>query len=104
MVQLSQGYNPARPESRPIQDARWALIKLCWSSVDQRPLARDVVSSLQDFLCSCPTSLPLCDFLSGIQPAMSDVPVMSSSPTNEYGMSVDSDYGASCLSSKSWHS
>ena len=104
MFQLSQGNKPARPESRPIQDAHWALIEQCWSSVDQRPLAKDVVSSLQDFLRSCPTPLPLCDFLRDIQPAMSDVAMTSSSLTDSYAMSVDSDYEVSRQDPGPWRS
>ena len=63
MLQLSQGYKPARPESRPIQDVHWALVEQCWAPIDQRPPADDVMSLLQDFLLLYPTSQPLCDFL-----------------------------------------
>ena len=104
MLQLSQGYKPARLESRPIQDAHWALIERCWSSIDDRPLAKDIVSSLEDFLRSCPIPQPLCDFLSGIQPAMSDVTMKTGSLTDKYGMSVDSDCEVGHRGSVSWHS
>ena len=67
MLWLSQGYKPARPESRPIQDVHWALIEQCWSPINQRPPAEDVVSLLQDFLLLYPTSQPLCDFLKDIR-------------------------------------
>ena len=63
MLQLSQGYKPARPESRPIQDVHWALIEQCWSPIDQRPPAEDVASLLQDVLLLFPRSRPLCDSL-----------------------------------------
>ena len=95
MAQLSQGCKPARPESRSIQDAHWALIEQCWSSIDQRPLAKDIVLSLENFLRSSPIPLPLCDFLSGIHPATSDVAMPSSSSTDSCSMSVDSGFEVS---------
>ena len=61
MFQLSQGNKPKRPSSRPIEDQHWELIERCWSSVDDRPCAKDVVSSLQQFLRSFPPPLPLLD-------------------------------------------
>ena len=73
MVLLSQGHKPPRPESRPIQDVHWALIKWCWSTIDMRPTVVDVVSSLRDSLRSYPILQPLCDFLGHTQPAFSRV-------------------------------
>ncbi|KAI9574118.1 kinase-like domain-containing protein [Boletus coccyginus] len=58
-LQLSQGKKPERPSSRPIEDKHWELIEHCWSSVDKRPCATDVVSALQQFLHSCPAFPPL---------------------------------------------
>ena len=81
MLQLSQGYKPARPESRPIQDVHWALIEQCWSPIDQRPPAGDVVALLQDFLLLYPTSLPLCDFLKDIR-LLSEAPLSLVSTTS----------------------
>ena len=80
MLQLSQGNKPERPSSRPIEDKHWELIERCRSSVDDRPCATDVVSSLQQFLHSCPPSPPLLDtfcFLSyfGIIPPHSSLVV-----------------------------
>jgi len=59
MLQLSQGNKPERPSLRPVEDKYWELIERCWSSVNDRPCAIDVVSFLQQFLHSCPVSLPL---------------------------------------------
>ena len=47
---LFQGLKPGRPLDRPIDDKHWALIEQCWSSIPERPLAKDVVSSLEQFL------------------------------------------------------
>ena len=63
MLQLSRGHKPARPESRPIQDAHWSLIEQCWSTIDQRPPVKDVVLSLHNFLRFYPIPQPLGDFL-----------------------------------------
>ncbi|KAF8547675.1 hypothetical protein OG21DRAFT_859147 [Imleria badia] len=61
IMQLSQGNKPKRPSSCPIEDQHWELIERCWSSVGDRPYAKDVVSSLQQFLHSFPSPLPLVD-------------------------------------------
>jgi hypothetical protein len=61
MFQLARGNKPKRPLSRPIEDQHWELIERCWSSVDDRPCAKDVVSSLQQYLHSFPPPLPLFD-------------------------------------------
>ena len=48
---LSQGDKPSRPLDRPIDSQHWALIEQCWSSApERRPLAKDLVSSLEEFL------------------------------------------------------
>ena len=47
---LFRGDKPNRPPDRPVDDQHWALIEQCWSSVPERPLAKDVVSSLEQFL------------------------------------------------------
>ena len=80
MVQLFQGHKPARPKSRPIQDAYWSLIEHCWSSPDQRPLAEDVVSSLQDFLRLYPTPQPLHACLNIHCPSMDITPALDMVP------------------------
>ncbi|KAG6379367.1 hypothetical protein JVT61DRAFT_11830 [Boletus reticuloceps] len=61
VLQLSRGKKPKRPSSRPIEDKHWELIDRCWSSVGHRPCAGDMVSSLQQFLYTFPTPLPLVD-------------------------------------------
>ncbi|KAF8133181.1 kinase-like domain-containing protein [Boletus edulis] len=58
---LSHGKKPKRPLSRPIENNHWELIEHCWSSVCDRPVAEAVVSSLQQFLCSHPLTVPLVD-------------------------------------------
>ena len=81
MIQLHQCHKPARPESRPIQDAHWALIEQCWASIDQRPPAEDIQSSVQSFFHAFPTPQPLCDFLSDI-PQMSEASLSLVSTTS----------------------
>lgn len=61
MLRLSKGIKPERPSSRLIEDKHWELIERCWSSVDDRPCATDVVSSLQQFLHSYSAFPPLLD-------------------------------------------
>ena len=63
VFQLSRGNKPARPSSRSIEDQHWEFIQRCWSSINDRPCAQDVVSSLQQFLHSLPPPLPLLDVL-----------------------------------------
>ena len=113
MVQLFQGHKPARPESRPIQDAYWSLIEHCWSSPDQRPLARDVVSSLQDFLRFCPTPQPLLAYLNthcpsaDITPALDTVPVLCTihqqGAQNREEQPIQDGPSASSKASMSWN-
>ena len=81
MIQLSQGRKPARPESRPIQDAHWALIQQCWSSIDQRPLAKDVLSSLQYSLRFFRMPEPLFDFLNLPHPSYAASPAFDIAPS-----------------------
>jgi hypothetical protein len=57
VLRLSQGLKPGRPLARPIDDQHWTLIERCLSSIPERPLAEDVVSSLQQLLEAC-TLLP----------------------------------------------
>jgi len=57
VLRLSQGLKPSRPLIPPIDDQHWAFIQQCWSPVPERPLAKDVVSSLQQLLETC-TPLP----------------------------------------------
>jgi hypothetical protein len=71
MLRLSQGLKPGRPLGRPIDNRHWALIERCWSSMSERPLAEDVVSSLQQLLGACPPPPPLRDFLDGPTPSSS---------------------------------
>lgn len=72
VLRLSQGLKPSRPIIPPIDEQHWALIQQCWSPVPERPLAEDVVSTLQQLLGTCiplpplrelfrvPTSAPSC--------------------------------------------
>ena len=60
---LVQGHKPGRPVSRVIDDSHWNLIQDCWSSVDERPAAAVIISTIQRFLNHCPQSPLLCDLL-----------------------------------------
>ena len=61
VLQLARGNKPQRPLSPSIEDDHWELIQRCWSSIDDRPTAEDIVSSLQQFLRSFPPPTTLLD-------------------------------------------
>lgn len=71
MLRLSQGIKPGRPLERAIDDQHWALIERCWSSMSERPLAEDVVSSLQQLMGAYPPLPVLRDFLDNPTPSCS---------------------------------
>ena len=53
---IALGRTPARPELRAIDDRHWAFIEQCWLSVQARPLAKELITSIEQFL-SCYPSL-----------------------------------------------
>jgi hypothetical protein len=58
-----EGQKPGRPQSRPMDDQYWEFIERCWSEVQERPSAEDIVSALQHFRASLPLSPSLGDYL-----------------------------------------
>lgn len=76
MLRLSQGLKPGRPLARPIDDRHWAFIERCWSSIPDRPLVEDLVSSLQQFLGGYPSS-PRIRELFAVPSPSSDLPNLS---------------------------
>ena len=47
---VAQGCKPCRPETREIDDHYWDFIQRCWSSVQERPSATEVITCIQQFL------------------------------------------------------
>ena len=60
---LMRGHKPGRPESRTLNDLHWNIIQHCWSPTEERPAAEAIIPTIQQFISSCPQSLPLCDLL-----------------------------------------
>ncbi|KIK79602.1 hypothetical protein PAXRUDRAFT_36406 [Paxillus rubicundulus Ve08.2h10] len=65
VVLLSQGQNPRRPESPPLDDRHWEFIERCWSEIQERPQADVIVSTLQHFLALLPPSPTRGDYYPG---------------------------------------
>ncbi|KAF8837194.1 hypothetical protein BDN67DRAFT_909696, partial [Paxillus ammoniavirescens] len=63
VLQLFQGVNPCRPQSRPIEDEHWEFIGRCWLPVQERPAAEDIVPELQCFLDTSHPHLPIREHL-----------------------------------------
>ncbi|KAF9234243.1 kinase-like domain-containing protein [Melanogaster broomeanus] len=62
IIFLSQGKKPSRPQSRPIDDQYWEFIGRCWAEMQERPPAKDIVSTFQHFLASHLQPSPLGNF------------------------------------------
>ncbi|KAF8550939.1 kinase-like protein, partial [Imleria badia] len=43
IIHLQRGHKPSRPESRPVDDQHWDFIQQCWSSMEERPAAEDIL-------------------------------------------------------------
>ena len=63
VLRLAKGQKPGRPESQTLNDSHWNLIQHCWSPVEERPAAEVIISTIQQFLNSCPGTTRLCDLL-----------------------------------------
>ena len=63
VLRLAKGHKPGRPESRTLNDSHWDLIQDCWLAMEERPTTELIISTIQQFLNSCPRSPPLCDLL-----------------------------------------
>ena len=63
VLSLAKGHKPGRPKSRTLNDSHWNLIQDCWSPTEERPAAEVIITTIKQFLSSCPQSLPLCDLL-----------------------------------------
>ena len=59
VVYISQGRRPSRPESRAIDDRHWDFIQQCWLSIQERPSAKEIITSTQQFLSCYPQFPPL---------------------------------------------
>ncbi|KAI9456469.1 kinase-like domain-containing protein, partial [Boletus coccyginus] len=63
VLRLMQGHKPGRPESRTLNDTHWHLIQDCWSAIEERPSAEEIIFTIDQFLSHCPQSPPLRDLL-----------------------------------------
>ncbi|KAF8557899.1 kinase-like protein [Imleria badia] len=63
VLRLAKGHKPGRPESRAIDDSHWNLIQDCWSSVEDRPTTKVIISNIQRFLSYCTQEPPLSESL-----------------------------------------
>ena len=63
VLRLAKGQNPARPESQIMDDKHWDMVQCCWSSIDERPAAVVLISTIQELLGDCPPCPPLRDLL-----------------------------------------
>ena len=63
VLHLAKGHKPDRPECRMLDDSHWDLIQHCWSPMEERPAAEEIISRIQQFLAYCPQCPPLCDLL-----------------------------------------
>ena len=54
-LRLAKCYNPGRPESQPVDDLHWNLIEQCWSSIQDRPTAEVIITSIQQLSPAVPT-------------------------------------------------
>ena len=74
VIRIAQGYQPGRPDTRAMDDLHWDFVQQCWSSISERPSADRIVTSVLQFLSSCPPSTPLRDLLvsSETQPSPPD--------------------------------
>lgn len=61
VLRMAQGHKPGRPESRHVDDIHWDLIEHCWSSLQERPAASAIITSIQRFLTYYPPFQPLRD-------------------------------------------
>lgn len=89
MLQLSMGHKPGRPLVPPIDDQHWAFIKWCWSAILERPLAGEVVSSLQQFLDTFPPPATLRDLLDSPTSSF-NVPIYPRNDGPDHAMQIHS--------------
>ncbi|KAI9572198.1 kinase-like domain-containing protein [Boletus coccyginus] len=84
VLRISKGYKPGRPASRFVDDLYWTLMERCWSSIEERPDAEAIITSVKWFLASYTPFQPLCDImimsdkssLTGPSPNANDVDVI----------------------------
>ena len=55
ILHLVKGNKPGRPESL-MDDLHWNLIQNCWSSMKERPVTEEIISTVKHFMGSCPQS------------------------------------------------
>lgn len=54
ILRLAKGEKPARPECRTMHDLHWSFIQQCWSQMEERPTAEEIVITIQQFLDQSP--------------------------------------------------
>ncbi|KAH0828953.1 hypothetical protein J3R83DRAFT_2382 [Lanmaoa asiatica] len=89
LLSLVQGHQPGRPKSREIDDEHWDFIQQCWMSIQDRPAAEDIITSLKQFLSCHPQFLCLNDLVSATTQA--DSMVSSNTPSLDLSSLVPID-------------
>ncbi|KAH7882644.1 kinase-like domain-containing protein [Phlebopus sp. FC_14] len=56
IFKVNEGKSPQRPSSRAIDDEYWTVIQNCWSHIDQRPSAQQIVETINIIIASLPSS------------------------------------------------
>ena len=54
MLCIAQGLTPVQPKFHAIDDCYWAFIEQCWLSLEEQPLMKELITSLEQFLSSYP--------------------------------------------------
>ncbi|KAF8845927.1 kinase-like protein [Paxillus ammoniavirescens] len=67
VLHVAEGRKPCRPKSRPVDDRHWEFIERCWSEIQERPSANDIVSTLQHFLL---TPTPISEASESLSPGL----------------------------------
>ena len=88
VLRLAKGQKPARPESRTLDDKHWDMVQRCWSSIEERPTAVVLISTIQQFLGGCPLCPPLRDLLAPWTGPTGSLPD-ESSPSQDSNRMVD---------------
>ena len=94
VLRMTQGHKPGRPESRPVDDMHWDLIEHCWTSVQERPAAEAIISSIQRFLSDYP---PFPSVRNMVMPGDSSAhacPLDSENDEDRYGRRIISAHSA----------
>ena len=91
IVRLVMGHKPARPECQTLHDSHWSFIQQCWSPMEERPTAKSIVSTIQQFLNQSTPACALGDVVTSLLSQADKVPrqpatLVNEIPSNEDGV------------------